>query len=564
MSDEKTTVIGIDLGTTYSCLAYIDETGNPVVVKNSEGSNTTPSVVHFDPDDPSKYDVGQPAKDNALIDPDYTASFVKRIIGDNPAAITVDGENYSPEQISAYVLKKLTFDASQNMPMGYDGCVITVPAYFGDAETQATLAAAKIAGLNVYGTVQEPVAAAINYGCDKSDKDEDVIVYDLGGGTFDVSAVSFNHSDGSKNIEVICNQGDKNLGGGDWDAAIVAYLKDEFCEQAGADEDVFDEYADQQLQGKAEELKFALTSKDSANAVLNFTGRPQKISLTIDDFNDMTSDLLSRTIDIMRTCLDGAKAKGHNPTKILLVGGSTRMRQVADRLKQEFPELDQAINDPDEAVAKGAARYAAQLASMLYHKAEQEGTSEETVEVVDQQTQEVKQQQNVGANNLAMTFVNPEDAASAIKISVVTSKSYGTAAIDEETGNLVVFNMILKNQKIDSKKGAFEKTRRFGISEAGQTSVLVEVFENDSEEERVEKDREPLASASIDLSSVNLPKGSPIDVTFVLSEQGILDVHAVEPTSGQSCDVEVEVKGGLTKDEIREARSKATAMQMVL
>lgn len=564
MSDEKTTVIGIDLGTTYSCLAYIDETGNPVVVKNSEGSNTTPSVVHFDPDDPSKYDVGQPAKDNALIDPDYTASFVKRIIGDNPVAITVDGENYSPEQISAYVLKKLTFDASQNMPMGYDGCVITVPAYFGDAETQATLAAAKIAGLNVYGTVQEPVAAAINYGCDKSDKDEDVIVYDLGGGTFDVSAVSFNHSDGSKNIEVICNQGDKNLGGGDWDAAIVAYLKDEFCEQAGADEDVFDEYADQQLQGKAEELKFALTSKDSANAVLNFTGRPQKISLTIDDFNDMTSDLLSRTIDIMRTCLDGAKAKGHNPTKILLVGGSTRMRQVADRLKQEFPELDQAINDPDEAVAKGAARYAAQLASMLYHKAEQEGTSEETVEVVDQQTQEVKQQQNVGANNLAMTFVNPEDAASAIKISVVTSKSYGMAAIDEETGNLVVFNMILKNQKIDSKKGAFEKTRRFGISEAGQTSVLVEVFENDSEEERVEKDREPLASASIDLSSVNLPKGSPIDVTFVLSEQGILDVHAVEPTSGQSCDVEVEVKGGLTEDEIREARSKATAMQMVL
>ncbi len=178
---------------------------------------------------------------------------------------------------------------------------------------------------------------------------------------------------------------------------------------------------------------------------------------------------------------------GHNPTKILLVGGSTRMRQVADRLKQEFPELEQAINDPDEAVAKGAARYAAQLASMLYHKAEQEGTSEETVEVVDQQTQEVKQQQNVGANNLAMTFVNPEDAASAIKISVVTSKSYGTAAIDEETGNLVVFNMILKNQKIDSKKGAFEKTRRFGISEAGQTSVLVEVFENDSEEERVEK-----------------------------------------------------------------------------
>ena len=127
-----------------------------------------------------------------------------------------------------------------------------------------------------------------------------------------------------------------------------------------------------------------------------------------------------------------------------------------------------------------------------------------------------------------------------------------------------MFNMILKNQKIDSKKGAFEKTRRFGISEAGQTSVLVEVFENDSEEERVEKDREPLASASIDLSSVNLPKGSPIDVTFVLSEQGILDVHAVEPTSGQSCDVEVEVKGGLTEDEIREARSKATAMQMVL
>ena len=559
MSDEKTTVIGIDLGTTYSCLAYIDETGNPVVVKNSEGANTTPSVVHFDPDDPSKYDVGQPAKDNALIDPDYTASFVKRIIGDNPVAITVDGENYSPEQISSFVLKKLTHDASQNMPMGYDGCVITVPAYFGDAETQATLAAAKIAGLNVYGTVQEPVAAAINYGCDKSDKDEDVIVYDLGGGTFDVSAVSFSHGEGSKNIEVVCNQGDKNLGGGDWDAAIVAYLKDEFCDKTGADEDVFDEYAEQQLQGEAEKLKFALTSKDNANAVLNFTGRPQKIGLTIDDFNDMTADLLSRTIDIMRTCLDGAKAKGHNPTKILLVGGSTRMRQVAERLSQEFPDLEQAINDPDEAVAKGAARYAAQLASMLYHKAEQEGTADETVEVVDQQTQEVKQQKNVGSNNLAMTFVNPEDAASAIKISVVTSKSYGVEALDD-SGTPCIF----KNQKIDPEKGAYENTQRFGTVDAGQTSVLVQVYENDSEEEKVDKDREALASASIDLSGTNLPKGSPIDVTFVLSEQGILDVRAIEPSSGQSCEVEVEVKGGLTEDQIREARSKATAMQMVL
>lgn len=567
--NDMTTVVGIDLGTTYSCIAYANENGEPVVQPNREGERTTPSVVHFDLDDPTIWDAGQVAKDNALIDPDRTASFVKRIIGANPVAITVDGKTYSPEEISAFVLKKVAGDAQALMPMHFDGCVITVPAYFGDAEKKATLAAAEIAGLNVYGLLQEPVAAAINYGCDRTDKDEVVAVFDLGGGTFDASVVEISHdADGTTHIDVVCNDGDKNLGGGDWDARVMSFLQDEFREQAGFDDD-FDEYAMQTFQSEAEKLKIALSQKPKASAVLNLTGKPVKITLTAEEFDDMTLAELDRTMGIMHACIANARSKGVEAQRILLVGGSTKMPQVERRLAEEFPGVPLEKNEPDEAVAKGAVRYALQLAAGIQAQinvASAEGGNEEEafVDVVDQETNTVERQRVVGENNIATHFVDADTAANAIVIQTVTSKSYGVEAIDSADNVLKVNNLILKNQRIDHSLGAYEVTRRFGTVADGQTSVLLQVYENDFEEDIVDIDRDPLGSAQIDLTGTNLPAGSPIDVTFVLSEEGMLDVKAVEPSSGKQCNIQLVVTGGLSSEQIQEAREAITAMTMMV
>lgn len=564
--NDATTVLGIDLGTTYSCVAYANENGNPVIAKNREGTPTTPSVVHFDIDDPSAWDAGQVAKDNALIEPERTVSFVKRIIGTTPVAISVDGKDYSPEEISAFVLKKVAGDAAITMPMSFDGCVITVPAYFGDAEKKATLAAAQIAGLNTYGLVQEPVAAAIEYGCDRTDKDETVIVYDLGGGTFDVSVVAISHgADGATHIDVVCNDGDKNLGGGDWDAEVVKYIQNEF-EAATGYEDEFDEYARQAFQDEAERLKIQLSSKKQASAVFNITGKPVKITLTVDDFNDITESLLDKTMDITRSCLDNARGKGYEASRILLVGGSTKMPQITNRLASEFPELVQEVNDPDEAVAKGAVRYALQLAAGIAPTPD--GSAEELkVTVVDPVTNKVVEQKSVSENNIAYTFGATDGIAQPIVIQTVTSKSYGVKVTDAATGVVGINNLILKNQRIDHSLGYYEATGRYGTAVDGQQSVFVEVFENDFEVERIEDEyevgREPLGTASIDLSMTNLPANSPIDVRFVLNEEGMLNVTAVEPSSGQSCKIEFVVTGGLTEEQIRESREAITSMTML-
>lgn len=562
--NDTTTVVGIDLGTTYSCLAYLNESGEPVVQTNLEGQLTTPSVVHFDPDDPSKYDVGQVAKDNAVIDPTRTAELAKRFMGTGAPVLEVDGKKYSPEEVSAFILKKLASDATQLMPMKFDGCVVTVPAYFGDAEKRATKAAAEIAGLNLYGLVQEPVAAAINYGCDRTDKDEVVAVYDLGGGTFDVSIVSITHgADGSTDICVVRNDGDRILGGSNWDDVIFGYLENEYREKSGYD-DEFDEYAQQEFRLKAEKLKKELTNKASSSVALNLTGKPIKITLSVDDFEEMTASLLERTIDTMRSCVDLAKSEnGCEVQRILLVGGSTRMPQVAKRLQEEFPNLPIEINEPDEAVAKGAARFAAQLAAGIQEKTADGDLEDAFVEVVNQETNEVEKHRAVGENNVVLALAGPGGAKQRISVQTVTSKSYGVKVVVQGSLEEKISNLIIKNRRIDPVTNCFEVTKTFGTLEDNQPSVEITVYENDLEEELVDIDSEPLATAEISFEGMSLPAGSPINVTFALNDEGTLDVKAVEASSGRDCKLTLTVSGILTEEEIQEARKAVTAMTMI-
>ena len=343
-------VFGIDLGTTYSCISYVDETGRATVVDNAEGSNTTPSVVNFA--SPNQVVVGQVAKENAVIDPNNTISLVKTLMGKTDFAINYNGEDKSPEEVSAYILKKVTGDASKLLDTEVKDVVITCPAYFGTAERTATKNAGIIAGLNVLEIISEPTAAALYYGCAKEQSEKTILVFDLGGGTFDVTIMSIS----SEKIEVICSDGNHELGGKDWDEALMRYMAEEFISQTGFDGE-FDEYAQQDMRLKAEKAKKQLSSREEVPVMLDAAGLRARVSISRAKFDEITSTLLGEAIEKTDAAIAVAKQKGYNVDEILLVGGSTRMPQVTDALVKKYG-IEPKILEPDEAVAKGAAIHA--------------------------------------------------------------------------------------------------------------------------------------------------------------------------------------------------------------
>lgn len=342
--------IGIDLGTTFSCMAYIDDNGQPVVIPNGDGNNTTPSTVLFEGDSTV---VGQEAKNQSIIDPANFEQFVKRHMGERDYQFsTGDGEKYSPEAISAIILAKMKADAEEYLGESVDGAVITVPAYFNEAQRKSTMDAGKIAGLNVLGIINEPTAAALAFGIARGGENEQTImVYDLGGGTFDVTILRFN----AENITVLSTAGDRKLGGYDFDKCIIEIVKSA-AEEEGLDIEK-DPMAQQDLQLKAENAKKALSAKEKANIVLNIAGHPFKYMLTRDEFVDSIEPLLFRTIGSMETACDEAGLEYTDLDKILLVGGSTRMPLVRESIEEETGIIPSSEVHPDEAVAIGAAYY---------------------------------------------------------------------------------------------------------------------------------------------------------------------------------------------------------------
>ncbi len=315
--------IGIDLGTTFSCMAYIDENGNPTVIPNSEGENTTPSSVLFE--DGSAI-VGKEAKSQSILEPFNFEQFVKRHMGERDYFFTTkSGEKYTPEDVSAIILSKMKKDAEEYLGDSVDGAVITVPAYFNEAQKIATIDAGKIAGLDVLAIINEPTAAALAFGISKgSKKAQTIMVYDLGGGTFDVTVMRFD----TDNITVLATAGDRKLGGYDFDNKII---EDVISKAKSQGIDIqSDPVARQDLQLKAEEAKKALSAKEKTNIMLNVNGRPFKYTITRDEFVDMAEPLLFRTASSMENACDEAGIEYSDLDKILLVGGSTRMPVVRD------------------------------------------------------------------------------------------------------------------------------------------------------------------------------------------------------------------------------------------
>lgn len=539
-------VFGIDLGTTYSCIAYVDESGRAVVVNNAEGTNTTPSVVNFA--SPTQVVVGQVAKENAVIDPQNTVSLVKTLMGKSNFAINYNGEDLSPEYVSNFILRKVAGDAGKLLDTEVKDVVITCPAYFGSEERAATKKAGEIAGLNVIEIISEPTAAALFYGCAKEQEEKTILVYDLGGGTFDVTVMRIS----SGKIEVICSDGNHQLGGKDWDTEVMKYLADQFCAETGFGGD-FDEYAQQDLRLKAEKAKQQLSSRPEVPVMLDAAGLRARVTLSLETFDEITQALLNESLEKTDAAIEVAKNKGYTIDEILLVGGSTRMPQVTKALVARYG-IEPKILEPDEAVAKGAAIYALGAYELKVEEWK-EKAEQAQVDPTDEKAWKEAEKYREEASVSSETIVGLRGKKMSEVVTVATTKSYALKVIVQ--GQEKCCNMIIKNSPMEG--GSVSVTRQFGTVDANQATAELVVYESDFMEEYYEVDEDfTLGTASLELPG-NLPAGAPIQVTFTLSNEGILEVTGRDMTSGKEIHATMQASTGSTMSEeaVAEAKEKS-------
>ena len=534
------------MGTTYSCIAYVDETGRATVINNQEGTNTTPSVVNFA--SPTQVVVGQVAKENAVIDPQNTVSLVKTLMGKSNFAISYNGEDVSPEEASSYILRKLAGDASKLIDAEVKDVVITCPAYFGTAERTATKNAGEIAGLNVIEIISEPTAAALYYGCAKEQGEKTVLVYDLGGGTFDVTVM---HVSPGK-IEMVCSDGNHELGGKNWDDAVMQYLASEFCSETGFDGD-FDEYAQQDLRLKAEKAKQQLSTREKVPVMMDAAGLRARVEITRQTFDEITEALLNESIEKTDAAIALAAERGYTIDEILLVGGSTRMPQVTKILTEKYG-MEPKILEPDEAVAKGAAIYALgayEVKVEQWKEMIESGQADMTDTKTREEAEKYSEPAVVTTNEIPGLRGHRMDEV----VTVVTSKSYALQVV--RNGEDKCCNMIIKDVLMPG--GSLSVTRQFGTVDANQETAELVVFENDFHDEYFDVDTDfILGNATLDLPG-NLPAGAPIEVTFTLNKEGILEVTGRDLTTNREIHATMQATAGtiMSKEEVAAAKAKS-------
>ncbi len=518
-------IIGIDLGTTNSCVAVM-ENGKPKVIENSEGDRTTPSVVAFTAD--GEVLVGAPAKRQAVTNPERTLFAIKRLIGrkfddaevqkdiemvpykivkaDNGDAwVEVDGKKMAPPEISARVLQKMKKTAEDYLGEEVTEAVITVPAYFNDSQRQATKDAGRIAGLDVKRIINEPTAAALAYGMDKKGGDRKVAVYDLGGGTFDISIIEIADIDGESQIEVLSTNGDTFLGGEDFDMRLIDYLVDEFKKEQGIDLRN-DPLALQRLKEAAEKAKIELSSSSQTDVNLPYITadasgpKHMNIKVTRAKFESLVEDLIARTIEPCKVALKDAGLSASDVDDVILVGGQTRMPKVQEVVKDFFGKEPRKDVNPDEAVAVGAAIQGGVL-----------GGEVKDVLLLD-----------------------------------VTPLSLGI-----ETMGGVMTKLIEKNTTIPTKA-----TQIFSTADDNQTAVTVHVLQG--ERERADANK---SLGRFDLTDIPpAPRGVPqIEVTFDIDANGILHVSAKDKATGKEQSIVIKASSGLSEEEIEKMIRDAEA-----
>ena len=520
MSNRK--AVGIDLGTTFSAVAHIDAYGKPQIIPNSESERITPSVVLFDG---SNAIVGTIAKNNTVAEPEKIVDFVKREMGKPKEQFhrEFNGTTYSAEELSALILKKLKSDAEKYLKIPVTDAVITVPAYFNDAERTATITAGRLAGLNVLQIINEPTAAALAYGLDKLDEDQTVFVFDLGGGTFDVTLMRI----AGHRLEMVATNGDHRLGGKDWDDIIVNHVAEEF-DRAHGENPLLDLQSYQDLQSRALAAKIQLSSRDRTTIVHSHNGKSVKVELTREEFETMTRHLVEKCKAICEIVMQEAQMQWTQVNKILLVGGMTRMPMVREMIaKLASVPLAEDVN-PDEAVAVGAA-----IQACCRSCNEEDTTGEKML------PSETRQQ-----------FSSREGGL--IQVRNITSHTLGVVLWDEAHLEEYVFPMIKKMTAMPAVA-----KNSFGTATANMQRAIVRIVEGES---TLPQECTPLGICDVELPPF-LPKGSPVELTYEYNANQVLEV-AVE-ACGNCASVSIERKTGLSEAELDRATAALGQLSVV-
>ena len=487
---EKEYVIGIDLGTTYSCLAYIDDEGDPIVEKNFEQEDTTPSVILFNEN--GEIIVGSPAKDMAIMYPmDRVITAIKRQIGTD-YEVDIDGDKYTPITLSAAILRKMINDFNDNHGCDVKKAVITCPAYFGQTERDATKAAGRVAGLDDVTIINEPTAAAISFGLGSGEVSgkKRVLVYDLGGGTFDVTILEI---DGNA-FTAVATDGERLLGGKDWDQALTKIIRQKVCEENDIEESELEDDDDvkQSLVLDSETIKKRLSSAETTKGTLTVGGKKAVYTVTRSEFEAATSSLIETTVEIIERTLASKEFSITDIDEIILVGGSSRMPQVRGSITAKFPDASVRIFDPDQSIAKGAA---------IFSKSHNWGGADAFT----------------AAAVAGETYVPADDE---ITVHNVLSKSFGIKAMYDD-GQEMVSNIIFRNEVLP-----IVSSKTYYPVDDGQTSIKVEIYENSASNNDEGRRVDLIDGYSVGEFEMDLPEGvtrsTPIMVKFIATDEGIL------------------------------------------
>jgi len=475
-------IIGIDLGTTYSAAAYLDQNGQPQMIPNREGENTTPSVVMFENGDENSIVIGSQAKECAGIDPYNVVQFIKRESGNQTWSFESDsGKVFKMEEISALILKRIVTDCEAALGEKIEGAVITVPAYFGDAERTATENAAKIAGIKVLGLINEPTAAALAFGLSRDNEGSTLMFYDLGGGTFDVTILKIENGI----FKVLSTHGDKNLGGFNFDNEIMNYANQKIKDELNIDP-MDDDELQQDLRNKSEQAKRALSARNSVSFAVATHGKRIKIDLTREKFEEMIAGLISSTETSIDIALEDANLKPSDINKVILVGGSTRIPAVQQFVADKMKITPSSEVHPDFAVAMGAAYYANELSKNPPAPTPNPhgGTQEEPVSMIQD----------------------------------VTSHGFGIVSMNENQ-EMVNSIIIKRNTSIPAKE-----KRVFSTMVDNQAQIHLTLTEGDEDDLRYVTQ---IGETMIDMKNA-VPAHYPITVEIAVDKNGVVHAYAYE------------------------------------
>ncbi len=544
-------VLGIDLGTTYSAMAYVDRYGKPQIIVSADGEATVPSVVYFYDND--AFVVGGEAVKMVVADPSNIARFVKRSMGEEDFTLEYFGQGYTPQELSAIVLRRLKNDAEEFFGRPVNDAVVTVPAYFNAAQRAATAEAGAVAGLNVLSIINEPTAAAIAYGMDRIGTTHTFMVFDLGGGTFDVTIMRIE----GETLQALATDGNAELGGKDWDDRLVSHVAEQFVSRFGVDPRD-DPQPYQELYERCLAAKLALTTQPRAVIPVNYRGRRMAVPITTAEFNEMCRDLVEQCTDTCELVLEKAKLSWKDLDDVVLVGGATRMPMIHDELARRSSLRPNCELNPDECVAMGAA-----MAGVYRHRRDHPAFSASerplgiiAPDLLDEQAsaERAPQEDREGPSLVDATIPSPP-APAAPEEPRITLPGLSITDIATHPLGIIVLDANLREHIVELIPEASslptEKKGRFAYAYDNMTAVRVQITEGHG----ATRD-EVMVIGDVILDRLPpRPRGTPIDVIYRYNTDQILEVDIIDVETHAQRSATISIKGSLSRDRIERARA---------